>query len=91
LRRLSQGLVEFGVHNSIEFHWLLLYSQRLASTAMIPDIVFELSLEQLISVLNKKLSMECTRVQTSMPHVSRALVAGFAAEVRTEQKKINEC
>ena len=58
---------------------------------MIPDIVFELSVEQLIGVLNKKLSMEFTRVQTSMPHVARALVAELAAEVRTEQKKISEC
>jgi len=59
---------------------------------MIPGIVFELSIEQLISVLNKKLSMECTRLQSSMPHVSRALVAEFATEVRTsEQKKVNEC
>lgn len=59
---------------------------------MIPDSVFELSIEQLISVLNKKLYMECTRVQSSMPHVSRALVAGLAAEVWTnEQEKTNEC
>jgi len=59
---------------------------------MIPDIVFELSIEQLISVLSKKLSMECKRVKSSMPHVSRNLVAALAAEVRTsEQKKINEC
>jgi len=59
---------------------------------MIPGIVFELSIEQLIGVLNKKLSMECTRLQSSMPHVSRALVAELAAEVRTsDQKRVNEC
>ena len=36
---------------------------------MIPDIVLELSIEQLISALNDKLTIECTKVQPTTPPV----------------------
>ena len=49
---------------------------------MFPDGVLEFSIEQLISALNNKFSMECSRVQSTLPPVSRALVATLAAEVR---------
>ena len=58
---------------------------------MIPDVVLGLSVEELIGALNKKLTVECTRVQSTMPPVSRALVATLAAEVRiSEQHRIFE-
>jgi len=45
---------------------------------MIPDIVLELSFEQLISALDKKLTIECTKAQSKMaPDVTT-----MAAEVR---------
>ena len=47
----------------------------------IPDISLELSIEQLFSALNKKLTIECTRLQPARPPVPRALVATLAAEV----------
>ena len=59
---------------------------------MIPDVVFEFSVEQLIAALNKKLSAECTGVQLMMPPVSHAHVATLAAKVIrfSESKDIAE-
>jgi len=54
---------------------------------VVPDAALELSVEQLISALNKKLFMECTRVQAAMPPMSRALVATLTAEVRSQDLK----
>jgi len=54
---------------------------------MMPDAALELSVEQLITVLNKKLFMECTQVQAAVPPVSRILVAALAAEVRPQDLK----
>ena len=51
---------------------------------MVPDAALELSVEQLISALNKKLFMECTRVQPGIPPMSRALVATLTTEVRSQ-------
>jgi ACT domain-containing protein len=48
------------------------------------DVVLELSVEQLIDALNKKLFMECTRVQAQVPPISRDSVARVAIEVRTQ-------
>ena len=54
---------------------------------MIPDIALDsLSVEQLISALHEKLFAECTQVKSTMPPVSRAQVAMFAAEVRTVRR-----
>jgi len=54
---------------------------------MNPDIALgSLSVDQLISALNEKLFLECTRVKSTMPPVSRAQVAMLAAEVRTVQR-----
>lgn len=51
---------------------------------MVPDAALELSVEQLISTLDKKLFMECTRVQAAVvPPMSRALVATLTAEVQS--------
>ena len=62
------------------------------ATMMVPDAALELSVEQLISALNKKLFMECTRVQREMPPTSRALVATLTAEVCSRDPKENfEC
>jgi len=59
---------------------------------MVPDAVLELSVEQLISALNKKLFMECTRVQAAIPPKSRALVATLTGEVRPyDLKRDPEC
>ena len=60
---------------------------------ILPDAALELSVEQLISVLNKKLFMECTRVQAAIPPIlSRALVATLTAEVQSQNLKRNlEC
>ena len=48
---------------------------------MAPDAALELSVEQLISALNEKIFMECTRIQLMTP-TSHASVATLAAEVR---------
>ena len=54
----------------------------LATTAMMAlDVTLELSVEELISALNKKMFMEYTRVRSAMPPVSRTLVATLATEV----------
>ena len=47
------------------------------------DATLELSVEQLVDALNKKLFMECARVQAAMPPRSRALAATLATEVRS--------
>jgi len=54
---------------------------------MVPDAALELSVEQLISALNKKLFMECTRVQAAIPPMSRAPVATLTAEVQSQDLK----
>ena len=55
---------------------------------MVPDAALELSVEQLISALDKKLFMECTRVQAAIgPPMSRALVATLTAEVQSQDLK----
>jgi len=65
---------------------------QLTATMMVPDAALELSVEQLISALNKKLFMECTRVQAAMPPVSRVPVAKLTAEVQFQDLKKNpEC
>ena len=61
-------------------------------TIMMPDAAPELSVEQLITELNRKLFMECARVQGEMPPMSPALVATLSAEVRSQEPKGNlEC
>ena len=59
---------------------------------MTPDAALELSIEQLIGVLDKKLTMECAQVQSAMPPMSRVQVATLAAGVRTQEPERNpEC
>jgi len=50
---------------------------------IVPDATLELSVEQLISALNKKLFMECTRVQAAILPMSRVPVAALTAEVQS--------
>ena len=57
-----------------------------STTIMTLDPVLELSLEQLVRALNKKLLMECTRVQSAMPPPSRALVVTLTVEVRPNER-----
>ena len=54
---------------------------------MIFDSVLELSVEQLIRALNKKLLMECMGIQSTLPPTSRALVDMLTAEVRPNELK----
>ena len=54
------------------------------------DAALELSVEQLISALNKKLFMECARVQSAMPTISRALVAKLTTEVRSNASELGK-
>ena len=56
---------------------------------VIPDAALELSLEQLISALDKKLFRECTRIRSAMPPPSRSLVATLTAEVRSQKPRGN--
>ena len=63
-------------------------SARNRATPMTPDDALELSLEQLISALDKKLR-ECTRMRSIMPPTSRTFVAAFTAEVRFRKRKGN--
>ena len=49
---------------------------------MVPDVVLELSVEQLINALNKKLFMERARIQAQAAPISRDSVPTVAAEVR---------
>ena len=59
---------------------------------MVPDAALELSLDQLIGALDRKLFMECGRVQSAMPPTTRALVATLTAEVRSQDPRENlEC
>ena len=61
-------------------------------TTMNPEVALELSVEQLISALNKELFMEYTRAQSAISPTSRALVATLSAEVRPQESKVNlEC
>ena len=52
---------------------------------MTSDPALELSVEQLIGALNKKLFMECARVPPVTPQMSRAQVATLTAEVRLQE------
>lgn len=56
--------------------------QSLPPTMMVPDVVLELSVEQLINALNKKLFMERARIQAQAAPISRDSVPTVAAEVR---------
>ena len=58
-----------------------------AVTAMALNVALELSVEQLVSALNKKIFMECTRVQSRAAPVSRTLVEALMAEVRLGELK----
>ena len=61
-------------------------------TTMNPEVALELSVEQLISALNKELFMEYTRAQSAISPTSRAPVATLSAEVRSQESKVNlEC
>jgi len=51
------------------------------------DIALELSVEQLISALNKKLFIEFTGVESKVPPVSRTSVAALKTEVRSGELK----
>ena len=55
----------------------------------VPDAALELSIEQLIGALNKKLFTECARVQSSMSPISHALVATLTSEVWCRELKGN--
>ena len=48
------------------------------------DETHELSIEQLISALNKKLLVECTQVQAAVSPMSRIPVGKIAGEVRVQ-------
>ena len=52
---------------------------------MTPDATLELFIKQLIRALNKKLFMECARVGSAMPPMSRTLVATLTTEVRYKE------
>ena len=54
-------------------------------TIMTLDPVLELSVEQLVRALNKKLLMECTRVQSAVPSPSPTSVATLTVEVRPNE------
>ena len=59
---------------------------NLSTTAiMTPDAALELSLEQLVNVLDKKFSEECTRIRST----SRTSMATLTAEVRFQESKGN--
>jgi len=58
------------------------HGYQLPATIMVPDAALELSVEQLISALNKKLFMECTQVQAGIPPMSRALVATLTTQAQ---------
>ena len=55
------------------------------TTTMALDVALELSVEDFIGVLNQKLFMECTKVKSTVPPTSRALVATLTAEVRSSE------
>jgi len=60
-----------------------------AATMIMPDATIELSVEQLIGALNKKLFAECAQVQSAMSAMSRTLVATLTAEVRSQESRGN--
>ena len=62
---------------------------RTTTIVMTPDAALELSIEQLVSALNKKLFMECARVQSAMSPMSRVQVAALTVEVRSREPKGN--
>jgi hypothetical protein len=49
---------------------------------MASGALLEFSIKQLIDALDRKLLMECTQVQSTMPPISRSVVATLAKEVR---------
>jgi len=51
------------------------------------DVALELSVEQLISALNKKLLIEFTAVESKVPPLSRTSVAALTTEVRSGELK----
>jgi len=51
------------------------------------DAALELSIEQLIGALNKKLFVECAGVQSMMLPTSPSLVAKLASEVWSREPK----
>ena len=55
------------------------------ATIMTSDASLELSLEQLISALDKKLFGECARIHSTLLPTPRTLVAAFTAEVRLQE------
>ncbi|KAF9649589.1 hypothetical protein BDM02DRAFT_3186216 [Thelephora ganbajun] len=57
---------------------------------IIPDVALELSIEQLIGALNKKLFTEYTRVQSKLPPVSRNLVATLTIEIDALEKRAKD-
>ena len=56
---------------------------------IVPDATLELSIEQLVGALNKKLFTECAQVQSAMPPMSRAQVATLTAEVHSQEPRGN--
>lgn len=56
------------------------------TTIMTPDFALELSLEQLVNELDKKLFGEYARMRSTMPTASRTFVAAFTAEVRFQEQ-----
>jgi len=65
------------------------YRQRSTTTTMMSGTALELSVEQLIGALDKKLFMESTRVQSAMPPMSRAQVTTLTAEVQPQEPRGN--
>ena len=61
----------------------------LTPTIMTPDLALELSVEQLVRALNKKLFMEYARVQSAVLYASNALAATLMAEVRSSDPTTN--
>ena len=59
------------------------------TTVMTPDATLELSLEQLISALDKKLFGECARIRSTIPLAPRTMAAAFTAQVRFRERKGN--
>lgn len=57
--------------------------KRWLPITMIPSATLELSIEQLIDALNKRLFIECARLQTAMPPTSRAQITALTDEVRS--------
>ena len=61
-------------------------------TMTVPDAALELSIDQLINALEKKLFMECEGLQAAMKPMSRALVTNLTTKVRSREPEGNlEC